>query len=234
MASASRRATILLRAAAKCQSLRPAALLEIAAFAQATKPSLRFVVSAEDSAILQCAAIELGCATCSRSIFLSAVSGSWNDIVAHRTSRQSELVVIADNHNADRLLEAELSNSTEAGTLLGYPKCCVTSLPRLAASPERWPLTLLSTGGSRVDARLNRFAAEWGGIGLIGELFPCSLHCRAAASYAQSLYDAAQTLGLAKLAGAAKSDALESVTISTDGLIHRTPASGAATVEFFW
>lgn len=234
MALASRKATILLRAAAKCQSLRPAALLEIAAFAQATKPSLRFVVSAEDSAILQCAAIELGCVTCSRSIYLSAISGSWNDIVPYRTSRQAELVVIADDHMADRLLEAELSNSAEAGILLGYPECCVTSLPRLAESPERWPFALLSTGAARVDARLNRFAAEWGGIGLIGELFPCSLRCCAAASYAQSLYDAARALGLTKLAAAAKSDALESVTITADGLIHRTDSSCAATVEFFW
>jgi hypothetical protein len=61
MASASRRAAVLLHAAAKCESLRPAALLEIAAFAQATKPALRFVVSPRDSPILLNAATELGC-----------------------------------------------------------------------------------------------------------------------------------------------------------------------------
>lgn len=234
MMPAARVAAGLLCAAAKCESLPPAALLEIAAFAEATKPSLRFVVSPKDSAILVSTATELGFAARSRGIFLSPVNSTWNDIVLHPTDKRAEVVVIGHDHNADRLLAAELSDASEAGILLGYPECCVRSLPQLAAKADKWTFALLSNAGPRIDARLNRFAAAWGGIGVIGELFPCSLYCRAAASYSQSLYDAARALGLTQLAAAARSDALAAVAIDADGQVSRAGSSHEATVEFFW
>jgi hypothetical protein len=233
MTLAAREAAALLRSAAACDSLRPAAMLEIAAFAHGSKPSLRFVVSRRDAALLLEVSRAQGLATCSRRVFLSAASGTWSEIVSHRTETAAELVVI-DRDNATRILRAELSNSTEAGLLLGYPECCVRSLPNLARAAAKWPFALLSCTDARVDARLNRFAAEWGGIGLIGELFPCSLNCPAATSYSQSLYDAACTLGLVKLAASARTDALERVYIDANGSISRTSSDSAATVEFFW
>ena len=232
MASANRNATALLRSAAVCTSLRPANLLEITAFAKGVKPSLRFVVSPGDAAILLGSAKMLGLAACSRGVFLATAVGTWNEMVTYRTQNPAELVVISHD-DPHTVLDAELSDSTEAGLLLGYPQCCMRSISNLAKAAGNWPFALLSGSGACIDARLNRFAAEWGGIGLIGELFPCSLHCRAAASYSQSLYDAACALGLVKLAAAAKSDALEPVHIDAHGLISLANSAHRATVSFF-
>jgi hypothetical protein len=130
------------------------------------------------------------------------------------------------------LANAELSDSAAAGRLLGYPECCVEAISVIAGASSQWALHLLRGHAAPVDARLNRFAAEWGGIGLLGELFPCSLHCRAAAAYAQSLYDAMTSIGMRKLADAARADALTPVDISPQGRISRATSGGS--VEFYW
>lgn len=227
---------MLLRTAATCESLRPASLLEIAAFSLGIKPALRFVVSDADATALLKAASDLALDAHSVGIFLQKTSGGWQSIVPYTTDDAAALVGITHCNNAKALVTAEMSDATEAGIFLGYPECCVRSLSRLQAAASRWPLVLLSEvpRDTRIDARLNRFAAEWGGIGLIGELFPCSLCCQSAASYSQSLYDAACALGLKRLAAAARSDALASVTIDNDGLITLAETSANASAEFFW
>ncbi|WJI79378.1 MULTISPECIES: DUF483 domain-containing protein [unclassified Mesorhizobium] len=165
-------------------------------------------------------------------IFLSSKGNGWNEIVSGPTESSQELIVITRDNSAGRLLDAELIDAVEAGLLLGYPECCVRALSGIAAAADQWALHLLENANKPINARLNRFAAEWGGIGLIGELFPCSLHCAAAACYAQSLYNSAISLGLCRLAEAAKSDALASVSVSPLGRISRAKAKG--TVEFYW
>ncbi len=232
MVSVSHIAAGLLREAACCRSLRPAVLPEIAAFASESKPSLRFVLNRNDAARLDVAATGLGLVARTKRIYLAPKGNGWNEIVPHPTKTSQDLIVITHDNGAEKLLDAELTDSAEAGLLLGYPECCVRAISRIAATSGQWALHLLKGADKPIDARLNRFAAEWGGIGLIGELFPCSLHCSAAARYAQSLYDSAITLGLHQLAEAAKSDALAAVNVSTSGRISRAKTRG--TVEFFW
>lgn len=222
----------IFRAAAQCPSLRPAVLPEIAAFAVGAKPSLRFVVSADDASLLHTSATDVGLISCSKSVFLASVGNGWYDIVDYSTNVSQELIVISSDKSAEKLLAAELCDPGEAGYLLGYPECCVRAISGLAATSDQWAIHLLKGASMPIDARLNRFAAEWGGIGLIGELFPCSLNCAAAARYAQSLYDSAVILGLYKLAEAAKLDALAAVSVNKRGRIALAKTKG--NVEFVW
>lgn len=232
MASVSHVAVSLLRAASHCRSLRPAVLPEIAGFANGVKPALRFVVSAADTQRLHTAANSLGLSARTQRVYVSKQVNGWSAIVAHPTSVSLGLIVITRGDRATRLIDAEMSNADEAGTLLGYPKCCVAGMRDLACASGQWALHLLKTADRPVDARLNRFAAEWGGLGVIGELYPCSLHCRAAARYAQSLYDSLVTLGFHQLAKTALADALASVDVSVSGRVSQATAPGS--VEFFW
>lgn len=222
----------LLRAAACCSSLRLAVLPEIAAFAEGTKPSLRFVVSPQDAARLGTAAMGIGLPVRTRRVFLVSKRNGWSEIVHHRTKKAQELIVITRDAGAGRLLDAELTAPGEAGILLGYPECCVRGSSAGETDPDLWALRLLQGAEGLVDARLNRFAAEWGGIGVIGELFPCSLRCQAASRYAQTLYDSLISLGLHKLAEVAKSDALAPVNVSKQGRISK--ANSKASLEFYW
>ncbi|MBZ9864236.1 DUF483 domain-containing protein [Mesorhizobium sp. CA15] len=222
----------LLRAAASCRSLRPAVLPEIAAFANAAKPSLRFVVSSSDAARLQAASTGLGMAVRTKRVFLAPKGNGWSQVVSTPTKRCRDLIVITRDNSAERLLDAELLDPIQAGLLLGYPECCVRAVSGIAAASDKWALHLLKDADRPINARLNRFAAEWGGIGLIGELFPCSLHCSVAVGYAESLYRSTVSLGLDRLAEAAKSDALASVDVSASGRISRAKTKG--TVEFYW
>lgn len=225
-------AAYLLRAASQCSTLRPATLLEIAAFAVGTKPALRFVVSNTDAQTLVDCSAALGLVSETAQTFVEPKANGWSELVCRPTSVSQTLVVITKDSRAGNLLQAEVSDPLDAGILLGYPDCCVRSLDRLSAAAEQWALHLLDGAVSPINARVNRFAAEWGGVGLIGELFPCSLTCQAAAAYAQSLYDAALALGLSKLAETAKSDALSPVKVSSSGRISQSALSGS--VEFFW
>lgn len=165
-----------------------------------------------------------------RQVYVSKSVNNWSTIVPQPTS--TSLALIAIGNSAIRLIDAEMSSADEAGTLLGYPKCCVVGMRTLAGVSGQWALHLLKNADQPVNARLNRFAAEWGGIGVIGELYPCSLHCPAAAQYAQSLYDSLVALSLHQLAHAARADALAPVNVSPRGRVSRTTSTGA--VEFFW
>jgi hypothetical protein len=174
MASASQIAAVLLRAAAKCESFRPAALLEIAGFSSGVKRSVRLVLSEADSAVLLSAAADLHIAAAVSSVFIQDVGPGWSSLVGHQTDNRAALLVLSHD-DPEKLLSAELSDSKLAGALLGYPACCIDAMTRMASAADRWPFLLTSEiiPGVRIDARLNRFAAEWGGVGLIGELFPC-------------------------------------------------------------
>jgi len=232
LSSATEVATGLIRAAVSCSSLRPAVLLEIAGFACNRKPALRFVVDEVDAKSLVKAAEALELYSCINKIFISEKRNGWSEIVSTPTPVSQSLICIDHDGRAEKLMDAELADGNQAGLMLGYPVCCVKALAETSAAAENWAIRLLCDAKIPVNARLNRFAAEWGGIGLIGELFPCSLECRHATAYAQSLYDSAVELGLGRLASAAKTDAMSSVVVEKNGSIHKSEVTGS--VEFFW
>ncbi len=226
----------LLNAAATLTSLRPSVLPEIVAFAAGEKPSLRVVLEPEDESVLLLKASRLGLSVATKPVYLESKGGSWFSLVDHETDRKRALVVIAQGDLARKLLHAETCDAEQAGKLLGYPACCVKAFPHLAEKGGLWGRTLASTARDMqaIDARCNRYAAEWGGIGLLGELFPCSLECDAAKNYADRLYQSMVRLGLHHLAERAKSDSLMPVNLSDDGTVNAVSPETAGCLRFKW
>ena len=209
-------------AAAQSSSVRPSSLLEILAFAVGAKPALRLVVDTSDAEHLERALTEIGVSYVANSVFLEAAGGTWNNIVTRHTDSAARMIVCASSiTSAHCLLDAELNDPALAGRLLGYPDCCTVRFETFAKTGAQWPFALLETVADqhRIDARCNRFSADWGGMGLLGELFPCSLSCSSAAKYADGLRNAALVLGLRRLVQQAEEDALRPVEISKDGQI---------------
>jgi hypothetical protein len=226
----------LLNSAAKLSSLRPSVLPEIVAFAAGVKPSLRLVFEPEEEAVFMLEASRLGLSVAIKSVYLESKGGSWFSLVDHETDRKRALVVIAQGDLARELLHAETCDAEQAGKLLGYPACCVKAFPQLAEKGGLWGRALATTAQDMqsIDARCNRYAAEWGGIGLLGELFPCSLECDAAKNYADRLYQSMVRLGLHRLAERAKSDSLMPVTLSDDGIVNAVSPETAGCLRFEW
>jgi hypothetical protein len=230
-------ASLLLKAAMRSRSFRPSAYLEIPAFALGSKPMLRFVLENPEDANFKeaCEALSLGFS--SKLIYLKSEGASWFSIVDYPTDKARALIVIGANQNScDQLLEVETLDASYAGQMLGYPSCCVESFPLLAKHGGQWGHVLAKTADScsNINALTNRYAAEWGGGSLIGELFPCSLECEHAKYYAINLYQSAINLGLIRLANWAKNDCLVPINLSNDGTVRPMRNSGKAMLSFIW
>jgi hypothetical protein len=158
------------------------------------------------------------------------------NLVNYKTDQKRALIVIAHDGLASILLKAETKDAESAGKLLGYPSCCVGAFAKLAEKGGSWGKALASTArdAQAIDARCNRYAAEWGGIGLLGELFPCSLDCKAAQCYADTLYQSMISLGLQRLAERAKSDSLIPVVLSDDGTVKAVRPETTGCLRFEW
>ncbi len=231
------RAVALFRTASKTSSLRPSALLEIAALCAGVKPSLRLVLNPEDSDMIAAAVEKAGLQSAVRGARVQHEGGTWSSLVEGGGGERVSVVAISESPSAaSEVLAAEFSDPELAGRLLGYPQCCVLALPRLSEAGGRWPFALLQDRASPlpIDARLNRFAAEWGGIGLLGEMFPCSLECTAAAEYAGRIHSATVEMGLIKLAGRAVEDALQPVVIDRHGSARPANDTDVDAVRFRW
>lgn len=230
------RAVALLAAASRCDSLRPCSLLEIAAFAAREKPALRFVLAPDDENHFSSVVPKLGMALVTTPVYLEPRGGSWFSLVQHKTNQRRTLVVIAPDEGADLLMEAECTDVERAGDLLGYPRCCVKAFQRLSEHGGQWGQALAATVSKAefIDARCNRYAAEWGGVGLLGELFPCSLECEQAKEYAERLYRATVQLGLHRLAERAKRDSLRPVALSADGMVSVVAPGTTGSLRFAW
>lgn len=230
-------AASLLRAAMRSKSFRPSAFLEIPAFAAGNKPLLRFVLESPDDLYFTDACKELSLGFASKVIYLKSEGGSWFSIVKYPTEKTRVLVVIGKDQGAcNELLEVETLDASIAGRMLGYPSCCVRAFPSLAEYGGQWGFSLAKTAKvtSEIDALTNRYAAEWGGGSLIGELFPCSLECEQAKSYAMTMYQSANNLGLTRLADWAKNDCLVPVNLSEDGVVTPAQRGGESMLSFVW
>ena len=232
--NASIEAASLLKTVAHCCSVRPAALLEVAAFCGRRKPALRLVLDEPDAVALKTAASLLGIGVADTRIGLQHRGNSWSNVVSAEADAEATLLVLSREFPASDLLKAEQENAADAGALLGYPDCCVKAITELNIAGPSWSLVLLRhhNFGTPVDARLNRFAAECGRIGLIGEMFPCSLSCAKAKAYAQMLYETTIELGLSRLAQQARIDALSPVRISGHGEVVAASFDDATAIHF--
>lgn len=212
-----------------------AVLPEAARFAMGGKPVLRIVVpsGALDEYLLAMDRAGVSCAP--RSLAISLSSGTWNQISAvndvelDERAGPSELSIYAtepihpqqtldvtglylslDRVTATAASVADVQDSDEAGSLFGYPVCCVAKVGELADAGGSWPQELVKRSGeaSQWNAAANRIVADWGGIPPTGELFPCSLACAHAAHIGRSGVHALAKAGLVRLAQRIKEDAV--------------------------
>jgi hypothetical protein len=102
------------------------------------------------------------------------------------------LTLSFSNYNLDKFVKAEISGDTEkSGILLGYPKCCCNNIEEINFFKNKWAIYYLEDFSKNGIASkfANRFPIAIGGMSLIGELFPCSLSCKAAISYTQMMIE---------------------------------------------
>ncbi len=89
----------------------------------------------------------------------------------------------------------------KAGAYLGYPKCCINNIEKINSLNSKWATFYLNQFLEIKFANhfTNRFPITWGGISIIGELFPCSLTCPNAIEYSQNMLSDVKKLGFSKL-----------------------------------
>ncbi len=105
------------------------------------------------------------------------------------------------NNDPNTVLKAEEEGRIDdAGSLLGYPKCCINAIDELNNSGLKWPLLLMQKTKDQPNSYVNRLASVWGGTSFTGELFPCSLNCKNAIELGKSAEAALWELGLNRLA----------------------------------
>lgn len=98
--------------------------------------------------------------------------------------------------------QAELFGDVEkAGAYLGYPTCCVKNISIINSLQGLWATFYLEDFIRNSEANLftNRFPITWGGISIVGELFPCSLSCKKAIEYGKGLHNEVKTYGFGKI-----------------------------------
>lgn len=98
---------------------------------------------------------------------------------------------------------AEMYGDVEkAGIFLGYPSCCTKNITTINNLNELWATYYLNDfiKNKRVaNHHTNRFPITWGGISIVGELFPCSLTCAKAVEYARNMQNDVINFGFHKI-----------------------------------
>lgn len=228
----------LLRSASRTK-VRPACLLELLSFAAGAKPCVRLV--AEGAVSIYEAMVEEvvrpgGVSIARRWLQVRRREG-WNEIMKDGDAGTPvEMVFLAwSSEAAERAADAERLDSTAAGLTFGYPACCVDRGISPLAHGADWGERLIASAAwpnKPIDHRVNRFAAEWGGIGTIGEMYPCSLRCEGAIRYSQDMLDAARSLGLSSLADRAVADARHPVVLDSTGRVRLAADGESGRIDF--
>lgn len=94
--------------------------------------------------------------------------------------------------------KAELYGDVEmAGQYLGYPSCCIKNIEVINSLSDLWAIHYLDDYARFNNASLftNRFPITWGGMSIVGELFPCSLSCINAINYGKALLKDVKKMG---------------------------------------
>jgi hypothetical protein len=131
---------------------------------------------------------------------------------------------------------AECNGDTEkAGKMLGYPKCCTENIENINQYKDRWALYYLQDFNLQLQANhnTNRFPISWGGISPIGELFPCSLVCKAAISYSLDMKSDLLTFGFDRIARESENHSKKNIFIHIEsGEISLTSKVGYKEIKF--
>lgn len=123
----------------------------------------------------------------------------------------------------------------KAGKYLGYPKCCINNVEKINILNGKWATFYLNDYRNNVSANYftNRFPITWGGISIIGELFPCSLICPSAIKYSKTMHSDVINFGFNEIAKVMVEHALKPIYINEeDGSISTIFKEGTDLIKF--
>jgi len=123
----------------------------------------------------------------------------------------------------------------KAGAYLGYPNCCINNVEKINTLNGMWATFYLEQFLKNKIANhfTNRFPITWGGVSIIGELFPCSLVCPKAIGYSQNMFSDVIDFGFSKLSDIMKEHSLRPVYINkSNGEISLNSKRGFEKIKF--
>jgi hypothetical protein len=123
----------------------------------------------------------------------------------------------------------------KAGFMLGYPECCVRNVEAINILSHKWATYYLDNyeSASLASPYANRFPIAWGGISVVGELFPCSLNCIHAINYARAMMEDLVGLGFQRIHEVILNHSMRPVHIHPrSGSISVTPVSDSRPIIF--
>lgn len=186
-----------------------AVLPEFISFLCGRKKIVRIIVDQSDQVIDIPLLQKYGFYTRETSLYTTKSSNSYSCMVTSTEgfgiNELTEICMYSISKSAVDLEDFEncelYGDSEKAGFYLGYPKCCVENLEKVNAIGAKWGIFYLEDFISQKKASLfcNRFPISWGGISIVGELFPCSINCKAARMYAEAMLTDVQNFGFEKI-----------------------------------
>ena len=136
----------------------------------------------------------------------------WTSLVENNSSNQindTDTIVIVIGKSSKILIEYINAESQfdyiRAGELLGYPSCCIKAYKDIEILKENWFQYYLSDNRKKYPLWANRINTIFGGGSFIGEMFPCSLHCKKAIKLGKEAANTMNASGLVKLTEIIKS-----------------------------
>jgi len=172
-------------------------LPEFISFLSKNKGIIRIVVDNSDNPFDLNLFHQAGFIVSEKSLFSQSIGNSFGNLISEvnglNKNEYTEVKMFSiarDKYALDSFEKAEIEGDVlKAGTLLGYPSCCVNNVEQINQLGANWGLYYLDDYHNNNKASLftNRFPIAWGGISIVGELFPCSLSCKNAIEYSKSM-----------------------------------------------
>jgi hypothetical protein len=199
-------------------------MMDFALLLSGKKQNLRLVVPDKDVSFLENFCHQNSYYFSTAPLIIAPQGNTWNNIEKETSldANKSEalLFVISKNKDeCDKIIKHELNGESDiVGKLLGYPECCVKNYNKLSRTGALWTKYLLeSSGKGPYPLYNNRYISALGGISPIGEIFPCSLHCKKSAQLAKDALSALSKMNLHQLRNNIYENSLRSVVVKNDG-----------------
>lgn len=176
-------------------------------------------------------------------LFSSLENNSFGSLVSRidnlEQNQYSEVKMYSISRSIKELEEFEFAevygDILKAGNYLGYPKCCINNVEKINTLNSKWATFYLEQFHKIKIANhfTNRFPITWGGISIIGELFPCSLTCPKAIEYSQNMFSDVIDLGFSKISEIIKAHSLRPIYVNKiNGEISVDSKSGFEIIKF--
>ena len=183
---------------------------EFVSFIKGHKKILRIVIDNNDMMFNTSLFLNKGFHVKQVKLYCSNQKNSFGSLVTSINSEDSdnysEVKMFSISKFKDELIDfekAELYGDVEkAGKFLGYPTCCVNNISKINDLKDLWATFYLNDYikmNKTASKYTNRFPITWGGISIVGELFPCSLSCNKAIQYGKNLHNDVKSFGFNKI-----------------------------------